>query len=191
MQGQCTSEDAWCGRCAERKHTSAGEECKGARRCVNCRDPSGNPAPGHCAFYDCCQFPATLEMRKNALSRREQDPWWWDSNFEGKRRKKTANANNKEASQRSARASTIENASTELSDSQADTSQPTQVQTDILTLFQQMRSRNLDKNETQESPAPSGVANSEPESGDSIQPEELFALNASLPSAVHCIGNKS
>jgi hypothetical protein len=113
-------------------------------------------------------------MREQALSKREQDPWWWDSVSEKKMRKTTVKAN-KEASQQSAWASTTENASTHSSDGQTDVTHSTQSQPMITSHFQQVHHCNLDNNRGRESPAPFGAANSELDNAESIQPEELFA----------------
>lgn len=143
MQGECKSEHAWCGKCAERKHPHR-EECKKARRCVNCKDLSGKPMEGHRVWDDRCQFPATVEMRKKALARRSQDPWWWDSDNELKRRA-TGNAN-KTDSQQTARPPTSGNKSTHTSDGQTDMIESTESQpkVDSHMQFTQGRRRSLE-----------------------------------------------
>lgn len=179
MQRQCTSEHDWCGRCAERKHTLTGEKCERGPRCLNCRDPSGRPEEGHCAYYKCCKFPATIEMRKQALSRREQDPWWWDPVFEEKKRKAAIEAN-EGASQKSACASTVENKATYLSDRQTDSTSSIQSPPRIIDLFPRLTDQKRGSDENQESPPPSGAANSEMDDAESIPPEMLSAPSVCL-----------
>lgn len=184
MQRQCKSKDAWCGRCAERRHTSQEEVCQRIRRCLNCRDSSGNPEQGHCVWDNGCQFPKTVEMRKHALSRRGQDPWWWDSDNENRKRSAGNNAN-ETASQQSAPPSTVQNAATHLNDDQTDLIQSDPSQSMITKHFHPVGQSRLDNNREQESTASPEAANAEMDDAQSIQSEDLLAPVVCFPAGVH------